>query len=187
MFNVQIGGEKGKVQKDGFSGFIIIQNSWFFDCPSWNMCIYTLIYLCLYRIYLHINESLLYTHYSKLWLFLFKNTYWFMYWFCHTLTWIYHRCTCVPKHEPPSYLPPHNVSLGHPCAPAPSMLYLASDIDWQFDSYIIVYMLECHSPKSSHPLPLPQSPKDGSIHLCLFCCFAYWVIITIFLNCIYMC
>lgn len=34
MFNVQIGGEKGKVQKDGFSGFIIIQNSWFFDCPS---------------------------------------------------------------------------------------------------------------------------------------------------------
>ena len=22
--------------------------------------------------------------------------------------------TCVPKHEPPSHLPPHNISLGHP-------------------------------------------------------------------------
>ena len=46
-----------------------------------------------------------------------------LYWFCHTLTWIHHGCTCVPKYEPPSHLPPHNISLGHPCAPAPSMLY----------------------------------------------------------------
>ena len=36
------------------------------------------------------------------------------------------------------------------------------------------------------PLPLPQSPKDCSIHLCLFCCLAYRVIITIILNSIYM-
>ena len=56
-----------------------------------------------------------------------------LYWFCHTLTWISHRCTCVPKHEPPSHLPPHNISLGHPCAPAPSMLYPTSDIDWRFE------------------------------------------------------
>ena len=28
--------------------------------------------------------------------------------------------TCVPKHETPSHLPPHNISLGHPHAPAPS-------------------------------------------------------------------
>ena len=41
--------------------------------------------------------------------------------------------TCVPKHEPPSHLPPHNISLGHPCAPAPSMLYPTSDIDWRFE------------------------------------------------------
>ena len=38
-------------------------------------------------------------------------------------------------------------------------------------------MFQCHSPKSSHPLPLPQSLKDCSIHLCLFCCLAYRVII----------
>ena len=87
----------------------------------------------------------------------------------------------------PSHLPPHNISLGHPCAPAPSMLYPASDIHWRFDSYMIVYMFQCHSPKSSHPLPLPLSPKVRSTHLCLFCCLAYRVIIAIFLNSIYMC
>ena len=95
--------------------------------------------------------------------------------------------TCVPKHEPPSHPPPHNISVGHPHAPAPSMLYPASDTDWRFNSYMIVYMLECHSPKSSHPLPLPLSPKVCYTHLCLFCCLAYRVVIAIFLNSIYMC
>ena len=57
--------------------------------------------------------------------------------------------------------------------------------DWRFVSYMIVYMFQCHSPKSSYPLPLPQSPKDCSIHLCLFCCLIYGVIVTIFLNSIY--
>ena len=56
----------------------------------------------------------------------------------------------------------------------------------QLVSYMILYMFQCHSPKSSHPHPLPESPKDYSIHLCLFCCLAYRVIITIFLNSIYM-
>ena len=79
-----------------------------------------------------------------------------------------HGCTRIPKHEPPSHLPPHNISLGHPCAPAPSMLYPASDIDWRFDSYMIVYMLQCHSPKSSHPLPLPLSPKVRYTQLSFF-------------------
>ena len=47
-------------------------------------------------------------------------------------------------------------------------------------------MFKCHSPKSSHPLPLPQSPKDCSIHLCLFCCLTYRVIVTIFLNSVFI-
>ena len=84
-----------------------------------------------------------------------------LYWFCHTLTWIHYGCTWVPKHEPPSHLPPLIISLDHPHAPAPSILYPASDMDWRFVSYMIVHMFQCHSPKSSHPLPLPlpQSPK----------------------------
>ena len=109
-----------------------------------------------------------------------------LYWFCHTSTWIRHRCTCVLNPELPSHLPPHTISLGHPSVPAPSILYTALNLDWQFVSYRILYMFQCHSPKSSHPLPLPQSPKVCSIHLCLFCCLAYRVIITIFLNSIYM-
>ena len=61
------------------------------------------------------------------------------------------------------------------------------NLDWRFISYMIIYMFQCHSPKSSHPHPLPQSPKECSIHLCLFCCLAYRVIVTtIFLNSIYM-
>ena len=63
----------------------------------------------------------------------------------------------------------------------------ALNLDWRFVSYMILYMFQCHSPKSSHPLPLPQSPKDCSIHLCLFCYLTYRVIVTIFLNSIYMC
>ena len=93
--------------------------------------------------------------------------------------------TC-PHPEPPSRLPPRTISMGHPRAPAPSILYPASDLDWRFVSYMILYRFQCHSPKSSHSLPLPQSPKDCSILLCLFCCLAYRVIITIFLNSIYM-
>ena len=109
-----------------------------------------------------------------------------LYLFCHTLTWIHHECTCVPHPEPSSHLPPHTIPLGHPSAPAPSIQYHALNPDWRLISYMILYMFQCHSPKSSHPLPLPQSPKDCSIHQCLFCCFVYTVIVTIFLNSIYM-
>ena len=87
---------------------------------------------------------------------------------------------------PPTFLPPHTISLGHPSAPAPSILYPALNLDWWFISYMILYMFQCHSPKSAHPLPLPQRPKDCSIRLCLFCCLTCRVIVTIFLNSIYM-
>ena len=78
-----------------------------------------------------------------------------------------------PILNPCSHLPPHTIHLGHPSAPAPSFLYHASKLDWKFVSYIILYMFQCHSPKSH--TPAPQSPKDCSIHLCLFCCLTYRV------------
>ena len=109
-----------------------------------------------------------------------------LYWFCHISTWIRHGCTHVPHPEPPSHLSPHTIPLGHPSAPAPSILYPALNLDWWFISRVILYMFQCHSPKSSHPRLLSQSPKDCSIHLCLFCCLTYRIIITIFLNSIYM-
>ena len=59
-----------------------------------------------------------------------------LYWFCHTSTCICHGCTCVPHPEPPSHLHPHTIPLGHPSAPAPSILYHASNLDWQFVLHI---------------------------------------------------
>ena len=68
-----------------------------------------------------------------------------LYWFCHTSTWIHHGCTHVPNPESPSHHPLHTIPLGHPSAPAPSILYPASNLDWQFISYMILYMFQCHS------------------------------------------
>ena len=62
--------------------------------------------------------------------------------------------------KPSSHFPPRTIPLGHPSAPAPSIQYRASNLDWPLVSYMISYMFQCHSPKSSHPLALPQSPKD---------------------------
>ena len=67
------------------------------------------------------------------------------------------------------------------------ILYHALTLDWRFVSHVIIYMFQCHSPISSYSRPLPQSPKDCSIHLCLFFCLTYRVIVTIFQNFIYMC
>ena len=53
-----------------------------------------------------------------------------LYWFCHTSTWIHHGCTHVPNPEPPFHFPPHTISLGHPSAQAPSILYRALNLDW---------------------------------------------------------
>jgi len=53
---------------------------------------------------------------------------------------IRHGCTCVLYPEPPSHLPPHTIPLGHHSAPSPSFLYLASNLGWQFISYMILYM-----------------------------------------------
>ena len=114
-------------------------------------------------------------------------TFTILYWFCHISKWIRHWYTCVPCPEPSSLLSPYTILLGHPSAPAPSIQYHASNLDWRLISYMILYMFQCPSPKSSHPLPLLQSPKDCSIHQCLFCCLIYRVIVTIFLNSIYMC
>ena len=79
-----------------------------------------------------------------------------LYWFCHTSTYICHGCTHVPHPEPPTYLPPHTIPLGHPSATAPSFLYSASNLDWRFIFYMILYMFQCHSPKSS---PSPKESK----------------------------
>ena len=65
--------------------------------------------------------------------------------------------TCSPS-WPPSHLHPHTICLGHPSAPAPSILYPALNLDWWFISYMILYMFQCHSPKS-YPPPSPTESR----------------------------
>ena len=90
----------------------------------------------------------------------------------------------IPK--PSSHLPPPPIPLGSPSVLALSSLFHASDLDWWSISYMAIYMFQCYSLKSSHPHFILQSPKVYSLHLCLFCCLAYRVIITTFLNSINM-
>ena len=95
-------------------------------------------------------------------------------------------CTCVPHSDPPSHLPAHPISQGHPSAPALSTLPHTSNLDWRSISHMLIYTFQCYSLKSSHPQLLPQSPTVCSLYLCLFCCLTYRVIITSILNSIYM-
>ena len=104
--------------------------------------------------------------------------------FCHTLTWISHRCTCVPHPDPPSHLPPHPISQGPPSAPALSTLSHASNLDgWSISHMIYVSML------FSQIIPPSPSPTESKslFFTCVSCCLTYRVIVTIFLNSIYMC
>ena len=91
----------------------------------------------------------------------------------------------------PSWIPlppptPYHLSGSPPCT---SPKHPVSCIEHRLAIHFLhdIIHVSMPSPKSSHPHPLPQSPKDCSIYLCLFCCLAYRVIITIFLNSVYMC
>ena len=68
-------------------------------------------------------------------------------------------CTRVPHPEPPSHIPPHTIPLGHPSAPAPSILYQASNLDWWFVfTYDIIHVLMPFSQIIS-PSPSPTEFK----------------------------
>ena len=92
---------------------------------------------------------------------------------------------CSPCWSPLPPPPPSHPS-GSSNAPALSTLSHASNLDPWFTSHIIIYTFQSYPLKSSHPRLLPQSPKDCYLHQRLFCCLAYRVIVTIFLNSIYM-
>ena len=85
------------------------------------------------------------------------NYFTILYWLWHISTWIHHRYTRVTHPEPPSLLPPHTISLGRLSAPAPSIQYHASNLDWRFVSCIL-YVSILFS-KIIPPSPSPTESK----------------------------
>ena len=99
-------------------------------------------------------------------LFFFFFYFTILYWFCHTSTWIRHGYTRVPHPEIPSHIPPRTIPLGHPSAPAPSIQYHASNLDWQFVSYMILYMF--------HPtLALSHRVQKTVLYICVSFAVSY--------------
>ena len=93
----------------------------------------------------------------------------------------------LPILNHPLHLLPHPFPWNCPSTLALSTLSHASNLDWRSISHMVIYMFQSYSLKSSHPLLFPQSPKVCSLHLCLLCFLTYRVIVTIFLNSVYMC
>ena len=94
--------------------------------------------------------------------------------------WVY---MCSPSWTPLPPLSPSHPSGSSQCT---SPEHPVSCIEPELVIRFIYDSIHVYFPKSFHSLPLPQSPKDCSIHLYLFCSLAYRVIVTIFLNSIYM-
>ena len=106
--------------------------------------------------------------------------------FCHTLTWISHGCTWVPHPDPPSRLPPHPIPLGLPSAPAPSTCLMHPT--WAGDLFHPWWYTCFNAVLSEHPtLAFSHRVQESVLYIWVSFCFAYRVIVTIFLNSIYMC
>ena len=108
---------------------------------------------------------------------------WFLSYIDMNQPWIYTYSASRSPLPPPSLSNPSGSSQ---CT-RPKHLSHASNLGQWSVSLQKIYMFRCCSLETSHPHLLPQSPKVCYVHLCRFFYFAYKVIITIFLNSIYMC
>ena len=111
--------------------------------------------------------------------------------FCHTLTWISHGVTCIPHPDPPSHLPLHPIALVFPVHQARALVSCIQPglvISFTLDNIHVLKLFSWNIP----PSPSPTESRRllyicVCVCVCLFFCFAYRVIINIFLNFIYMC
>ena len=113
------------------------------------------------------------------------------------LTWQYCIGFAIHQHESTTVVHVFPILNSHPTSlPIPSLWVIPVHqpqsscilhLTWTGDSFLICYDTCFNAIFPNHTPSLSQSPKDCSIHLCLFCCLAYKVVVTIFLNSIYMC
>ena len=93
--------------------------------------------------------------------------------FCHTLTWISHRFTCVPHPDPPSHLPPHPIPLGLHSAPGRALVSCIQPglvICFTLYNILVSMLFSLNIP----PLPSPRESKrlfykSVSFFFFLFC------------------
>ena len=71
-------------------------------------------------------------------------------------------------------------------APALGFLHHISKPQGLSVLHMEVYMCKCYSLKSSHSLHLPLDPKVCYLYMCLLWCLAHRIIITFFLDSIYI-
>ena len=79
------------------------------------------------------------------------------------LPWVYN---VFPILNPPSHIPPCTIPLGHPSAPALSILYPALNLDWRFVSYMIFTCFNAILP--NHPtLSLSHRVQNSVLCICV--------------------
>ena len=86
---------------------------------------------------------------------------------------------------PPSSLP-ITTPLGRPSAPATSIQYRASNLDWWLISYMILYNVSMPFSQIIPHSPSPTESKRLFYTSVSLSCLVHRVIVTIFLNSIYM-
>ena len=86
--------------------------------------------------------------------------------FCHTLTWISHGCTCIPHPETPSQLSPHPIPQDCPSAPALSALFHASNLNWSSILNMVIYKFSAIL--SNHPtLTFSHRVQKSVLYICV--------------------
>ena len=98
----------------------------------------------------------------------------------HESTLVY---ICPIPLENPFHLPPHPTLLGHHRGLALGSLHHRTNSHWLSILHMVMYMFQCYSLISFHPLLPPLCPK----YLGLLYCPSSRIFSTIFLDYIYMC
>ena len=120
--------------------------------------------ICLFLCQYHtiFKNKLIYLFYLKA--NYFTTLLWFLSYTDMNQLWVY---MCPPSWAPLLPASPSLPSGSSQCS-SPSTMSHASNLNWRSVPHMIIYMFQCYSLKSSHARLLPHSPKDCSLHLCLF-------------------